>query len=530
MSLTLILLLIPVGLLVAIAVTGLLQPAPYPPFRKLLPALSWGVGTVSAFSFALYFVSGPQSLILSLGGIELLHLRFDVVSATLVALVGFVGAIVLAFSGRYLEGEARQGEFTAWLSLAMASVLMLVQSGHVIQLAVFWFATSFFLHKLLLFYPERRGAQRAARKKFLFARMGDVFLVASGLILWLHFGTGDIAAINEGARALEGADSLSLTLAALMLAGAAILKSAQFPFHGWLTEVMETPTPVSALLHAGIINAGGFLLIRFADVMLLAPGVLALLVLVGGFTALFAGLVMLTQPAVKTSLAWSTISQMGFMIFQCGLALFPLALLHIVLHSLYKAHAFLSSGNAVRQVASIRRPGPIAVPSLKAVAASFVTAIAIYSLTAVVIGLEGKSPQAVALGAILVFGVAYMLAQGFADKAPRQLSLYTAGYAVAVTVAYFALRSLSLHLTKASLPATPAPDGLEWALITLALISFGLTAFAQATFPNWANHPAVRGLRVHLNNGFYINAVWDRVLGGWRLDVPQQTTSDHQKG
>ena len=160
MSLTLILLLIPVGLLVAIAVTGLLQPAPYPPFRKLLPALSWGVGTVSAFSFALYFVSGPQSLILSLGGIELLHLRFDVVSATLVALVGFVGAIVLAFSGRYLEGEARQGEFTAWLSLAMASVLMLVQSGHVIQLAVFRFATSFFLHKLLLFYPERRGAQR----------------------------------------------------------------------------------------------------------------------------------------------------------------------------------------------------------------------------------------------------------------------------------------------------------------------------------------------------------------------------------
>ena len=127
---------------------------------------------------------------------------------------------------------------------------------------------------------------------------------------------------------------------------------------------METPTPVSALLHAGVINAGGFLLIRFADVMLLAPGVLAVLVMIGGFTALFGGLVMLTQPAVKTSLAWSTVAQMGFMILECGLALFPLALLHIVAHSLYKAHSFLASGGAVESVAAIRRPGPVAVPEV----------------------------------------------------------------------------------------------------------------------------------------------------------------------
>jgi NAD(P)H-quinone oxidoreductase subunit 5 len=111
---------------------------------------------------------------------------------------------------------------------------------------------------------------------------------------------------------------------------------------------METPTPVSALLHAGVINGGGFLLIRFADVMLLAPGVLAVLAMLGGFTALFGGLAMLSQSAVKNSLAWSTIAQMGFMIMQCGLALFPLALLHIVAHSLYKAHAFLASGTGSR--------------------------------------------------------------------------------------------------------------------------------------------------------------------------------------
>ena len=225
-----------------------------------------------------------------------------------------------------------------------------------------------------------------------------------------------------------------------MLALAAVLKSAQFPTHGWLTEVMETPTPVSALLHAGVINAGGFLLIRFADVMLLAPGVLAALVMIGGFTALFGSLVMLTQPAVKTSLAWSTVAQMGFMIFECGLALFPLALLHIVAHSLYKAHSFLASGGAVERVAAIRRPGPVAVPDAGAVAALSSRRSPFTSLVGLGFGVEHKSPQAIALGAILIFGVAYMLAQGFADAAPRALTRRTAVYAVATSVGYFALQ------------------------------------------------------------------------------------------
>jgi NAD(P)H-quinone oxidoreductase subunit 5 len=146
---------------------------------------------------------------------------------------------------------------------------------------------------------------------------------------------------------------------------------------------METPTPVSALLHAGVINAGGFLLIRFADVMLLSPAVLAVLVMLGGFTALFGGLVMLTQSAVKTSLAWSTVAQMGFMILQCGLALFPLALLHIVAHSLYKAHAFLASGQAVDGVAAIRRPGPVAIPNGLRWVRAFIIALVIYGSSTV---------------------------------------------------------------------------------------------------------------------------------------------------
>jgi NAD(P)H-quinone oxidoreductase subunit 5 len=403
-------------------------------------------------------------------------------------------------------------------------VLLLVLSGNLVQLVLAWIATSLFLHRLLLFYPDRITARRAAAKKFVTARLADGALAGAAVLLVLAYGTTDIAAILRAARA-GGGGGLAMTAAGL-LAAAALLKSAQFPTHGWLTEVMETPTPVSALLHAGVINAGGFLLIRFADVMLLAPGILAVLVMLGGFTALFGGLVMLTQPAVKTSLAWSTVAQMGFMILECGLGLFPLALLHILAHSLYKAHAFLASGGAVDVIEANRRPGPVAIPKAAAVAQAFLLALAIYAVVGLGFGFQHKSPQAIALGAILIFGVAYLLAQGLADAAPRELTQRTVACAVATSVSYFALQAVTVWLTAGVLPAAPAPGPLQWALIVLAVISFGLVAVVQAMFPLWAYHPAAAGLRVHLSNGFYANAVFDRLLGGWRLqpDLPGPRT------
>jgi NAD(P)H-quinone oxidoreductase subunit 5 len=232
---------------------------------------------------------------------------------------------------------------------------------------------------------------------------------------------------------------------------------------------------------------------------------------------------MLTQPTVKVSLAWSTVSQMGFMIMQCGLALFPLALLHIIAHSLYKAHAFLSAGGAVDRIAAIRRPGPVAVPNLRAVTRAFGLAIAIYGVvylaSGTLVGFGSKSPQAVALGAILIFGVAYLLAQGLADAAPRALTRRTALMSVIATLAYFALQRGSEALTAGILPPAPVAGPLEWVLILLALFSFGSVALAQSTLPLWAHHPAVQGLRVHLANGLYINAIEDRLLRGWSRNM-----------
>lgn len=509
--------------------------APFSPGQRpawLLRASQAAALAAIAISFAsigqLIFAGPMTSQVLGFGAIGL-SARLDTVSVTMLTMISVIGWVVLRYCATYLDGEERQGAFIGWMCATLTAVLLFVLAGNLVHLALAWVGISLCLHRLLLFYPERLQAVRGARKKFIVARASDIALVGAIALLWASFGTVDIGSIladaranaGSGSGAASGAATGAVVGAAALLAVAAVLKSVQFPMHGWLTEVVDTPTPVSALLHAGVVNGGGFLLIRFADVMLLSPGVLAVLVMVGGFSALLGGLAMLSQSAVKNSLAWSTIAQMGFMIMQCGLALFPLALLHIVAHSFYKAHAFLSSGSAVDVVTSIRRPGPIAVPSGLNVAMAFALALGIYAVIGALFGLADKSPQAIGLGAILVFGVAYLLAQGLADKAPRELTFKTALYSLFTSLGYFILQRGSEWLTAGTLPDTPAPGALEWTLIILAVASFGLTAVAQAFFPRWAGHPAAAGLRVHLSNGLYANAVFDRLVGNWSTRTPR---------
>jgi NAD(P)H-quinone oxidoreductase subunit 5 len=198
-------------------------------------------------------------------------------------------------------------------------------------------------------------------------------------------------------------------------------------------------------------------------------------------------------------------------------------LLHIVAHSLYKAHSFLVSGSAVETIAANSRPGIVAIPNAAAVGRAFLLALAIYVAVGFAFGFEHKSPQAIALGAILIFGVAYLIAQGLADSAPRALTRRTTLYSIATSISYFALQAGATYLTREALPTVPVPGPLEWALILLAVCSFGLVAVIQAMFPLWANHPAAAGLRVHLSNGLYVNAISDRMIGGWSLRRPSQS-------
>ncbi|WP_369802548.1 proton-conducting transporter membrane subunit [Pseudorhodobacter sp. MZDSW-24AT] len=497
--------------LTAAAAFAALRPGRRPQAVPLLAeAAALSALALSVAAAVWLILTGPSTLTLGTGPL-LLALRLDAVSAAMGLLVSFIGWIVLRYARRYIDGEAREGRFHALMLATLAAVLVLVQSASLAMLVLSFLTTGLCLRQLLLFYPERPQAQRAARKFTLVWGAGDAALAGAALLLWFAFGTADVQAIQTAAAA--GLPPLAQGAAALLVL-AAILKTAAFPVHGWLTEVMEAPTPVSAVLHAGVINAGGLLLIRMADVVQSSPGAMAALVMIGGLTALFGAVVMLTQSAVKTALAWSTVSQMGFLLLQCGLGLWALALLHIVAHALYKAHAFLSSGSAIQRIAAARKAGPVAVPGLRAVALAFLFAILLFTGVATAfIAMGGeKSLQALALGMILVFGVAYLVAQGLADTAPLALTLRTAAASVGAATAYFTFHTLAAALWGHAVPPAPSVGPLEWALLVLALLSFGAVAVAQSLLPHWAHHPAVAGLRVHLANGLYLNALFDRLI------------------
>jgi len=511
MSLLSPLLLLPPVLLLGVAAHSLMRPVRRP---RLPEGAALAVLVLMGAALVNLLAAGPGTLAL---GSETagLSLRLDAVSVTMGLLVSFVGWIVMRYARSYLDGERREALFHALMLATLAAVLMVVLSGGLALMILAFGAVGLGLRQLLLFYPDRPEARRAAAKFTLVWGAGDLALIGAAGLFWLAFGTLDLGGIGMAAQSglpLAGQGAVGL------LVIAAALKTAAFPLHGWLTEVMEAPTPVSALLHAGIINSGGLILIRLAEAVQASPGAMAALVMLGGLTAIFGAVVMLTQSAIKTALAWSTVAQMGFLLLQCGLGLWPLALLHIVAHSLYKAHGFLASGGAVRAVAEIRRPGPVAVPDLKAVARAFALALLLYGAVAAGFALliGPKSAQALALGTILIFGVAYLVAQGLADAAPAELTKRTARASVAATLAYFTFQIIAGALWGANLPAPPVPGALEWALIVLALMSFGLVAVAQALFPLWAHHPATAGWRVHLANGLYLNTLLDRLIGGLR--------------
>jgi NAD(P)H-quinone oxidoreductase subunit 5 len=503
-------------LLLAVAALSLFAPGRRPgSLPRLAELAALGALGLAAGGLLQLVWGGPVTLGFG-SGAALVAVRLDAVSASLALLVSFVGWIVVRYSRTYLDGEAREGHYHGLMLATLAAVVILVQAGSLLVVVVCFLAVGLALRRLLLFYPERAEARRAAAKFSLVWGAGDVALILASALIAFSLGTGSIAALNAAAAGgLPAAAQLGVALLVL----AAALKTAAFPLHGWLTEVMEAPTPVSALLHAGIINSGGVLLIALSGLVQASPGAMAALVMIGGLTALFGASVMLTQSAVKTALAWSTIAQMGFMLLQCGLGLWTLALLHIVAHSLYKAHAFLSSGGAVRQVALVRRPGPVAVPGFAAVAKAFLLALLLFAAVAGAFAwlAAPKSPQSLALGVILILGVAYLVAQGLADAAPRALTLRTAAASLTAAVAYFTFQLIASMVWGESLPEPPAAGPLEWALIVLALFSFGVVAVAQALFPLWAHHPAAAGLRVHLANGLYLNTVLDRLTGGFRL-------------
>jgi NAD(P)H-quinone oxidoreductase subunit 5 len=461
-------------------------------------------------------LQGPLvSPLLGVGGVGL-SIRLDALSTIMFSLVSFIGAIVFQFSRNYLDGDSRHGAFLGGLTLTLAAVLLLVLSGNLFQLVAAWIGSSLALQKLLLFYPNRQAAVIAARKKFIPARISDVCVVLAAVILAHAFSTLDIGTIIERAR--DHGASLAAPLAAVLLAIAALLKSAQFPTHAWLPEVMETPTPVSALLHAGIINAGGFLVIRFADVMLLSPASLYILAIVGGFTALFGSVVMLTQASVKVSLAYSTVAQMGFMMLQCGLGAFSVAVLHIVAHSLYKAHAFLSSNSIVEIARTSWVPVSASAARPLRTVLSLAGALGIFLAVGWLFGVQIETkPAIVVLGGIFILGLTHLLAQSAEGKPNTYVIGRTVLAATGVAALYFALTGGAQKVLASTLPAAPQPDAMTVAIMLAVLVMFAVMSLLQLLAPMKSRSPGWRRAYVHFRNGFYVNAVFNRLVGAMSM-------------
>ncbi len=444
--------------------------------------------------------------------------RLDPLSTLVFALIAFVGHLVLEYSRNYLAGNDRHNEFMGHMALTIAAAVLMTTAGHLPQLMVGWFAMSIVLHQLLVFFGDRPRARIAAHKKFIVARLGDASLALAIGILWFVFGTADIALLLESARSgmPAGAGESLLPLAGGLIALAAILKSAQFPAHGWITEVMETPTPVSALLHAGIVNAGGFLVFRFADVIVLSSGSMDLLMIVGGFTALFGSVVTTAQKSIKVSLGYSTVGQMGFMLLQCGFGAFSSAGLHLVAHSLYKAHAFLASGTAVEQVKVARSAASDDTPGVAALVTSLVMALAIYLGVGTLFDHAITESLAVqTLGAIFIMGLYVFLARG---SGARGLLLRTAPVAAVTAALYFTLQIGAAQYFGSQLPPLPPAGPAEKLLAAIILAAFAVVTMLQV-LPQPDRARWYRALYVHLSNGLYANAVFDRLTGGLRRDT-----------
>jgi NAD(P)H-quinone oxidoreductase subunit 5 len=504
--------------LLLVALISAFQPGQRP--VATLKASFWASLTgllAAAYAAAMVWQQGLlESELLGYAGLGF-SLRLDPLSGLLFAMIALLGFIILKFSATYLDGDARHGAFIGRLAATIAAVQLLVLAGNLLLLFLAWVATSLTLHRLLVFYPERPRAVVAARKKFWAARLGDACLLGSLVLLYQAFGHGNLELIFAQLRSETFVAPASLEAAALLLALTAFFKSAQFPTHGWLIEVMETPTPVSALLHAGLLNAGPFLVARMAFVMSETTYAPLLLIVVGGLTAFFASVAFLTQPAVKTALGYSSAAHMGFMLMVCGMGAYPAAMLHLVAHSFYKAHAFLSSGSVPDVLRASRLSAAPRLGSPWRMAAGLGVALLVYLATAALWAVDPTTEVALlATGAMIVMGLAQLIAPTF-DSRSYVATTWRALLLVAlVATAFFSLEGATEWLLRSQLPALSHPGPAALALISLVLLLFGLTVCLQIAGPAFRAKPFGRSLAIHFRHGWYANLLFDRLVGGWK--------------
>jgi len=407
-------------------------------------------------------------------GRQIVGLYANRIIVVLLLLVCGVSAVVQAFACGYLRGDLRAGRFFAGTSLLTAATAAMVSAASIVGLGVAWTLAGVALCALLNMYSGLPAARQGLQRTALSFAIGDCALWAAIVFALVRWGNLDLRHLSGQARALT-ADPDAVSVFSCLVLVAAMARSAQLPLQRWLPATLAAPTPVSALLHAGVINAGGVLLVRLGALVGTSRPAGILMFCVGGATVVYGTVLMLTKPDIKGSLAHSTMGQMGFMIMTCGLGAFAAAIFHLVAHGMYKATLFLGSGGAVHRQLQHAKAPPRASQSagasaLTALVAAGMAGAAMLSASAV---LHPHASGTSASGTLLLFGWATAAATTWGILRRRVSALTTvAGVALmgAGTWAYVGwLRLFTgfLSVDLSSAGQNPAPS---WLLAPVVLV------------------------------------------------------------
>ena len=306
-----------------------------------------------------------------------LAFRLDALSALMIAFVTFVGFLIHLYSVGYMGHDEGYGRYFAYLNLFMFSMLTLVLGANFLLMFVGWEGVGLCSYLLIGYDYHKKFAADAGKKAFVVNRIGDFGFILGIFAVFSLFGTLDFAQVFSEAAANPGAYAPYMTLVCLCLFLGAVGKSAQFPLHVWLPDAMAGPTPVSALIHAAtMVTAGVYMVSRCNVLFRLSPDAMLVVAVIGGFTALFAATIGLAQNDIKKVLAYSTVSQLGYMFLACGVGAFVAGIFHVLTHAFFKACLFLGSGSVIHALGGeqdIRKMGGLA-PKIRTTYVTFFVA------------------------------------------------------------------------------------------------------------------------------------------------------------
>ena len=290
------------------------------------------------------------------------QIQVDQLSVFMMLIVSGVGFLILSYAVGYMHGDPEERRYHAYKSLFVFSMLLLVQAGNLLLLLAGWGMVGLSSYLLINFWHFRASAVAAGKKAFIMNAVGDATFALALFLLIQRTGSLDFATVFKEGVVDKG--SAVAILIALGLLGGAVAKSAQIPLHTWLPDAMEGPTPVSALIHAAtMVTAGVYLIVRTHTLFELAPDIQDLAGILGGITILLAGLIALVQTDIKRVIAYSTMSQIGYMFLAVGLGAYGSGLFHLMTHAFFKALLFMAAGiviHALSDEQDIRRMGGLA--------------------------------------------------------------------------------------------------------------------------------------------------------------------------